>query len=1080
MNKIIKYFIKNSLIVNIATVFVIFAGFFMYMGIQREGYPDVEEPGCSITAIYPGASPEDVELNVAIPIENAIKDVDGIKRYTANCFEGYTTFYIEFDDNLDSFEKIKNSIRRNIDNISNFPQEMKERPAMEEWTTKNMPIVTIGIESQSLSRIELQNRAKDIRDKILDTPDISKVNNYGISQREVHIKVNLEKMNSQYITFDNIISSIRQHNIQITSGTMKSYTSETNIITLSKFSNLLDIKNIILRSNMNGNKVILADVADVYDTFEDENTILRFNGNKGIALWVFKKDNSDIIKSVENVKKTIESYEKEITGTDLKITLLMDNSESTKSRLKIVQNNAISGLLLVIIILFLFLSFKNALWTVMGIPFSICFGLIFLPLFGVTINSISLLGIIIVLGMLVDDAIVISENIYRHRLKGELNSDDASHATTEVGFAVLTTVLTTIVAFIPLYFMKGVIGAYIKEIPIIISLLLIGSLIESIFILPAHMTHKLSKFQKILIGGILGGISGYFICKYFELALLYCIISSIGSSAVMAAVFFFFYKEDEEMKEKKYIIILKNIYGKYLDFATGKFRYFALLIFIAVILFTILTVSKFMKFEMFPAVEANIIDVNADISDRASLLYSAQKSAEIEKFITDKYDNKTLRSLVAVVGNNSHPEHINLQLFLTPESKREIKSDAIINDIREYLKLKQNFKDVRFDKSDGGPNLDNSVNLQISGNDDKIRHEITEQIYNDLKNMKGSKDIVRSDRTTKDEIKIIPNHEMIARHGTTAQNIAEITRIAYGGLICTEVQTADEMIPYRMMLDDKYRRKIETLNSLMLPSKTGDLVSIRTMVNVVPGQAETEIRRFNGKRTTRIYASFDPAEVKANELFKTLDDKYKNISRQYPGFKVTVAGAAEISNEALNNLTGTLFIAIGGIYFLLVLLFRSLSQPVIVLFSIPFGMIGVIFAFAINSMPMSFMGFMGAIGLSGVVVNDALVMVEYINQLKSQNEEKKKKIPLRDLVKTGAKTRLQPIILTTITTFGGLFPTTIGLGGADPMVLPAAVALSYGLLFSTILVLLLLPGFYLIENDIKQFTKTIFSRLFGD
>ncbi|MBN1498949.1 MAG: efflux RND transporter permease subunit [Spirochaetes bacterium] len=1081
MNKIIKYFIKNPLIVNVFTVFILLAGFFMYASIQREGYPDVEEPGCSISAVYPGASPEDVELNVAIPIEKAIKDVDGIKRYSTNCYENYVNFFIEFDDNLDSFDKVKEDIRRNIDNISDFPNEMKERPKMEEWKAKNMPIITIGIQSKNLSRNDLQKRTKELRERLLETSGISKVDNWGLRQREIHIKVNLEKMNSMYITFQDILTAIKQHNIQITSGSIKSFTSEKNIITLSKFSNLLDVKNIILRSNMSGNQVILADVADVYDSFEEENTILRFDGNRGIVLFVYKKGDSDIVKTVENVKETTAAYEKEIGSNDVKITMLMDNSESTKSRLKIVQNNALSGLLLVTIILFVFLSFKNALWTVLGIPFSICFGLMFLPAFGVTINSVSLLGIIIVLGMLVDDAIVISENIYRHRLKGETGSEDSSHATLEVGFAVLTTVLTTVVAFIPLYFMKGVIGSYIKEIPIIISLLLIGSLIESMFILPTHTTHRLTKFQKILIGFVIGGLLSYFGGRYFGLAGSPAAIATLSGAVLMSVIFHFFYKEDEQLKEKKYMIVIQNIYSAYLNFSTGRItRYLLMFVFISVVFAAGLLVSKKMKFEMFPAVEANIIDVNVDVSDMASLLHTSDVSEETENYITGKYDSRTLRSLVAIIGGSGKPEHINFQLFLTPESKRTIKSDTIINDIRDHLQSKGIFKDIRFEKSDGGPNLDNSVSIQVSGNDDKIRREITDLIYSDLKAMKGSQDIIRSDKVTKDEIKIIPNHEMIARHGLSAENIAEITRIAYGGLVCTEVQTADEMIPYRMMLDDKYRRRVETLNLLMLPSKTGDLISIKNMVNVVPGQAQTEIKRFNGKRTTRIYASFDSKDIKANELFKILDDKYKNISQQYPGFKVITAGAAEVSNEALSNLTGTLFIAIGGIYVLLVLLFRSLSQPVIVIFAIPFGMIGVIFAFFFNGMPMSFMGFMGAIGLSGVVVNDALVMVEYINQQKIKNSLEKNSLPLREVVSKGAVTRLRPILLTTITTFGGLFPATIGLGGSDPMVLPAAVALSYGLLFSTVLVLILLPGFYLIENDIKTLIKIIFSKIFRE
>lgn len=1068
MKSVIKFFIDNPLIVNVLTVFVILSGLLSYGTIQKEGYPQVDEPGCSISAAYPGASPEDIELNIAIPIEESLEGIDGIRRYYTDCYENYCNIHIVFYSNVENIEKVRSEIQRNLDKINSFPSDMKSKPILHEWGAKHMDLVRIGITGKNIDRDKMQRRVKVLKEALLENPDISKIEQYGVKKREIQIEINLDKMNRYLITFDDVINAIQSHNIHVTSGTLKSYSSEKNIITISKFDDLMQVENIILRSNLSGNRIILSDVAKVSDTFEETREIIRFDGNHGIALFIYKKAESDIMKSVDNVKSIIKDFKQEINDPNFSVEILMDNSESTKSRLSIVKNNALSGLLLVAIILFIFLSFKNAVWTVLGIPFSICFGLLFIPGFGITINSVSLLGIIIVLGMIVDDAIVISENIYRHKMLGEKSGRDSAKATTEVGFAVLTTILTTLIAFIPLYFMKGVIGAYIKEIPIIISFLLIGSLIESLFILPAHTSHDLKKIHKIIIGFIAGGAVSLLACKHFELSMFVSLMVIPLTGIIFSIIFMLFYKEEFDLQEKKYMIHLKKYYGFYLKYSL-KFRYIVLFFFLIILALGIFRASK-MKFEMFPKVEANILLVNMDTKNRKSLEYSSQISKKLEKYLLDKYDKDTLRSLVTLVGAGGHPEHINYQLFLTPESKRSIKSDSIINDIRDFIEMDGGFDDLRFNKADGGPNLSNSVNIQISGNNDEKRKEVTDLIYNDLMKIEGHEEIIRSDNNVKDEIRLIPNDLMIASHNIPAFSIAKITGIAYGGYVATEVQTPEEKIPYRIILNEKYRRKVSTLNKLQIRSKTNNFLPVSSLVEIKHDKALTEIKRFNGYRTSEINASFDPADIKAGELYTLLNKKYSNISKEYPGIKLTIGGAAELSNEALGNLYSTLFISIAGIFMLLIFLFRSVTQPVIVLLAIPFGLIGVIIAFSVRGMPLSFMGMMGAIGLSGVVVNDSLIMVEYINQLKNKCNNKKS---LKGLITEGAVTRLRPILLTTITTFFGLFPTTIGLGGSDPMVLPAATALSWGLLFSTFLVITILPSFYYIEHDIRSIVKKV-------
>ncbi len=1030
--------------------------------MQKEGYPAVDEPGCTITAWTPGASPEDMEINVTMKIEDAIKEVEGIKSYSSESMENFIYVIVQFEDDYD-FNDIKDEIRRNLDTISDFPEEMTNRPVIHEWGAKHMDLMKIGFYSRGCNYKELKNHYKELKQLIEDSPYITDIDSHGELFREIQIRVDYEKLNEYYISFDEVINAISSHNVQVTGGTLESSTSEKNIVTISKFENPLDVGKVIIRSNRAGDNVTLADVAEIEDTFGDIDWVIRFNGNTGILIEVFKKNSADIVKSAEAVKKIIEDYRQIAGDAKIGIDILVDQSDATRSRLSIVKNNAVLGLLLVGLLLFLFLNFKNALWTVLGIPFSIAFGLLFISGLGITINSVTLLAMIIVLGMIVDDAIVISENIHRHRIINGPGAKVVTQATLEVGFAVLTTILTTLIAFIPLYFMKGVIGAYVKEIPIVISLLLIGSLVESLFILPSHISHTTSTFQRRFLGFIIGALLSYFSCQLFELSSIITITISCSGALLFTILFSKFYKETYQNQERSYVLKMREIYGRALHIIL-RFRYIVLCVMISLFILGALIATS-MKFEMFPSVEANRLRIAGDIKGYNSLEYTQKVIKKMEDYINQQYKDRGMKSLVSYLGGASTPEHFELHLLLTPENQRDLKTDDII----EHLRTK--FTDDIYDrmeyiKSDGGPQLGNNIVIEISGNNDEYRKTVASIVNGELEKIEGTLDINRTDTNTKPEIKIVPIYDRIAAFGVTAAKIAQLTRIAFSGYTVTHLQTAEEEIPYQLLLKKSQRMKIESLKNLTIPTATRNLEKIGSMIHVVEGTALTKIKRYNSKRTTTLVADFDSSKIKSAELYAILSDKFKDIPAKYPGIRVHLGGAAEISNEAFGSLQSTLVVAIAGIFVLLIFLFRSLTQPLIVIIAIPFGLLGVIFSFKMHGMPLSFMGVMGTIGLSGVVVNDSLIMVEYINQLKARYKESGRN--LKDLVLEGAKTRLRPIILTTATTFVGLLPTAYGLGGNDPLILPAAIALSWGLFFSTTMVLLFLPTFYLIEDDIRQ------------
>ena len=1084
MKRLINFFANKQLIINVITIFVIFAGITTYNNLQKQAFPDVDEGGVSIYTQYPGASPEDVELNVSIPIEDQLKTIDGIDKYYSNSYENYSAIWVIFDpDESKNFEKIKQDIRRALDGISDFPPEVTDRPKMYEWGGKYVEVVQVGICGENITERDLQSNAKELKNKLKESAYVSKIDEVGMRDREVDIELDLDKMNAYYISFEEVIEAIKRHNIQLTSGTLRSYLAERTIVTISRFENILDVSNVIIKSNYEGKKISLKDIANVYDTYENEVSRYRFNGNRGIIFEVFKKQSKDIVKASENIKKIVKEFNENLNDKNIDVSVIMDFSEPTKLRLKVVSNNALIGLALVITILFLFLNFKNAFWTALGIPFSIFFCLMFLPFFHVTINSVSLLGFIIVLGMIVDDAIVISENIYRHKLKGELGIKTTVEATSEVGFAVLTTVLTTIIAFFPLLIMKGVIGEYSREIPIVIALILTGSLFESLFILPGHTTHILKKGTKIILGFILGVLIGFGLAKFFNIILknnilniLYYLLFSLLSGLIISLIFAFLYKEDTNLKEKRLIIFLRNRYNSVLNIVL-KYRYI-MIIFLIIIIISGIILYKNMGFEMFPDIEANIIDINGEVIGGKSLDFTQDKVKIIEDFVLNNYNKKELFAIGSHIGRNGYREKFSIRMMLSSDEKRKLKAGKVIEDIKKKVQKEGFFTNMSYESSYiGAPDIGSGIDIEIAGNDDKTRKEITDMIVKDLKSVNGISEITRTDQITKKEIKIIPRYDKVAQYGVTAYNIANITKIAYEGHIATDIQTPDEKIPYRVLLDEKYRSKISTIDKLKVLNSSNKLIPIREMVNVYEGEALTEIRHFNGYRTTTIHAELDSKQTTPKELFDKFNKKYKNISNKYYGFRVNLGGSAEFSAETMNELINTMFIAIAGIFMLLIFLFQSVSQPFIVMTVIPFGFFGVVFAFFFHGMQLSYMSFMGLIGLSGVVINDSLVMVEYINQLRDKNKDRDKK--LFSIVREGALTRLRPVILTTVTTFVGLIPTAYGIGGKDSMVLPTAMALSWGIVFGTFITLLIVPILYLIERDIRVFIKKIIPKSFG-
>lgn len=1038
MRNLFKYFIDRPLLVNLLVVIIIIMGLASTMLIKREGLPKVDMREVVVTTFYPGASPEDVELNVTIPLEEEIKGISGVKRYTSTSMENISRISIVIDSEVKDIEKVHQDIRRAVDKVTDFPEEVKHRPEIFEIKVQNFEVITVALSSDTLNEQDLVKRAKTLKKQLQQLPLVSKLETSGIQDREIHIKVDLDKMNTREISFNEIINALKSQNINIAGGNLESYLSEKGIITVSRFESIDDVEKIILRSNFEGRRILLKDVARVIDTFEKKTYFVRFNGKEGVALEVVKKENADIIRTIKQVKDHVEKFKKKPMGQDVEFDYLNDFSEDTRTKLNIVTNNALIGLLLIVLVLFLFLNFKTAFWTAAGLPVSVLMAMIFMYMTGITINSISLSGIIIVLGMLVDDAIIVAENSYRHFLAGFSWKESALMGVTEVSRPVLATVVTTIITFLPLLFMEGMVGEFIYEIPMVVAFTLGASLLEAFFILPQHLSHDRSDN-----------------------------IKSKDKKNTKAFA-------DRGTKIFKW---LDGFYAPLLKKAL-KHRYIMIGIFVLLLIIAGIYAGTKMKFVMFDDQQARIFWFTGETTRGVSLDKTSDVVKEVEKEI-GKFPKSIVSSYMTMIGLNGYGQSEDSNFFtvivyMTPANMRKQKAKDVIAILRKKMKKITDIKKFNFQIDSGGPLAGRPIEIEVISNNDEQRLKAYQDLKNHLSKIKGVFDIDDNYRVGKDELKIKLNYDRIARYGLMAHQVADVIRTAFNGTVVTHMQTPEERIGYRVLLDEQFRRTKITLNKLKIANVQARLIPIRDLLHIQEKKSIKRIFHFNGDRTINVSGDIDTKVTTPVEVFGLIEKDIKSFQDKYPDTIFKIRGEAEESRKAMMSLMMAFGIAVLIVYFLLVLLFNSFSQPILIIMAIPFGLVGVIIAFALHGTSFSMFALLGIVGLTGVVVNDSLVMLDFIN--KSDKENKNKKKDIIEVVFQGARKRLRPIILTTVTTAAGLLPTAYGLGGYDFTVSPMVLAIAWGLVFATVLTLILIPGLYLVDKDVRRLFRRIFQR----
>jgi len=1003
-------------------------GYSLY-SLQKETFPKVEFDFITIRTNYSGSSSEDVEKLVTIPLERELKVVDGIKRMNAMSGEGFSVFTLEVEPDFDIdevFTEVKDAVESTVD----LPDEA-DLPIVKKINNKNRGTIKVALTGSNYN--QLRRVTKLLRDKLESIRDVSRVNLSGYRIDEIRIEVNPKKLEKYHLTVGEIGTAIRQRNINLSAGYIESPKGNILIRTLAEFVDLDEIKNITVRSNPTGMGVKVTDVAEVIRIPEEDAVIERSQGERAIFLDVLIRGKADVIKTTKAIKKRTEKFfNEDYKGKfpEIKFRFTDDWSYYVTRRLNILSKSGIQGIFLVFAALLLFLNFSTSGVTALGAPLAFTASFIIMNIFGISINLISMLALIMVLGMLVDDSIIVAEQYYQNVEAGLDKYEAAKKAAIETIKPITATVLTSCIAFGSMFFMGGIMGKFLWPVPVIIIICLVASLIECFFILPSH----LNDFAKV--------------------------------------------PKNHGDHNRWYTPVIKS-YGKALK-PFLRHPWLVSFFFIGIFIGSIF-IAKSMRFELFPGDDVRLVFLQIKGEVGTPIEESDAAIAKLEKMILGNLKADELDQIRSKIGmfldeksRKTGNHYGSVMIYLTPPDERKRTTDEIINDLVKRSKPLVPKYHVTVLKRQGGPPKGKAVEIELTGDsldDLKLLSKKVQKVLGETKGVVTTE--IDFEEGKKQIIAKVDNTEA-RRLGISTTLIALELRKAFSGDSVTEIRESDEDIPIRVYLDKKSREDVNTLKKLFVLSPRGNRIPISKVVDFVERPGAFVIRRKDRKRIISVSASLDKKLATPQSIIKILDPKLKKLLDDYPEVAYNFGGENQDTQESMAALMKAGIISFLCIFFVLVVMFNSLGQPIVIMSVIPMGLIGVILAFKIKGAVLSFMALLGVIGLIGVVVNDSIVLVNFINKKREELGND------MQAVIEACMGRFRPVILTSVTTVAGLLPVAHAgiFGGSvgDPFVKPMAFAFAYGLAFATLITLIFVPANYLIYLKILNFFKALISK----
>ena len=1050
MNNLIEWFARNRVAANLAAALILVAGLLAIPNIKQEVFPEFSSNWVLVRVPYPGAAPTDVEEGVCTKIEEVVRGLQGVEQIVSTAVENAGVVSIELLPRAD-VGKLIDEVKQKIDAIETFPEEA-EKPVITEMIIRKQ-VINVAVFGE-VSEMSLKRAGERVRDELLAQPGITQVKLENVRPYEIAIEISEQQLRRYGLTFDDVAEAIRRNSLNLPGGSIKTDSGEILLRVKSQAYHGVDFEDITLRTNIDGSKLRLGRVAKVIDGFADTDLSSRFNGRPAVLVRVFRVGDQKALEIAKLVKEYVIKSEPAMpVGVSLET--WQDDSSYLRSRLRLLYRNGRAGLVLVFFILALFLRFRLAIWVTFGIPVSFLGTIWLMPAMDVSVSLISLFAFIVVLGIVVDDAIVLGENIYTHQKRHGPGIKSTIGGALEVARPVVFGVLTTVAAFYPLLALEGHTGKILRFIPLIVIPTLLFSLIECLFILPAHLRdlpmakpkkpNLWTRFQQWFADG----------AEKFAL----------------------------------------DIYQPFLE-ACLRWRYLTVATGITVLCVILASYAGgHIRFVFFPPVEGDNVFAFVTYPRGTTVEQTSIAAKRIEKaaqkvcseiLAEDPSNTNVFRQILSTVGMQpyrmesefaggnyeanhfgSHKAEVHIEV--APSEERNITSQEIADRWRVAVGELPGVSEVGFSAdifSAGKP-----INIRLSGSDLESLQSATTDLKGRLASYAGVQDIADSFELGKREwvMRMRPGAEPL---GLTQADLAQQVRQAFYGEEVQRIQRNRDDVKVMVRYPEAQRRSTEDIQEMRIRLADGREVPFGEVATVHVGRSYSSIRRVDGRRSVNITADIDNTKAEPNQVVASLRKKdILELASSHPGVLANFQGAREEQEETLGSLFRAYLIAMVMIYVLLAIPFRSYVQPFIVMCAIPFGLIGAVLGHLIMGMELTILSMFGVVALTGVVVNDSLIMVDFVNRNREEYDK------LLDAVRVSGVARFRAITLTSLTTFAGLTPLVFFEKSVQAQFLvPMAISLGFGVMFATLVTLVLVPAGYMILEDLRVALQWLYGK----
>ena len=1059
----VEYSIKNPLITNFLLLSIVVVGILSWQAMPQEMFPVIESDRISIETEYEGAPPVEVERQLTIPIEDEVDDISEIDELQSISLEGNSRISLDLKPNVNVDEVVR-SVEIEVDAIEDLPDDI-EKPRISRQKT-NFPVISVSVYGD-VGEPELIRAGEIVKQTIQKIEGVGGVNMAGDRDTEVWVVVDPYEIAAKQVSLEEIRNALAANLGDRPGGSLSALEGDIQLRGMSVADNVQAVKEIAIRTNSDGGQLRVGDIADVEMTLETVQTQGRFSGLRSLNLVVTKDAQASTNDIAEEIRRLIVEEIPALLPIGIQVGYHNDFSVYIDTRLKTVFSSGLIGLVLLLTSLYLLLNFRVALITAFGIPISFLVAVISIYYLGFTINMVSLFAFLIALGMIVDDAIIVTENIHHYIEEGMPVRQAALRGTREIIAPVVAATLTTVVAFLPLLAIGGRMGEFVKVIPVVVSAALLGSLLEAFFVLPSHANLFLkarSRFKS----------------------------PSVGAAAVQPAPMA---SSDEKQGFVDWSKLL-GPYKRYLRWGLHN-RYFIFVTAGCVLVLALIILTTRIPFQLFGHVEVDEFFVNIEAPSNYSIEETEVLATNIEKEIYAVFDGhehelKTMSTNIGVlvggrggsrrskVGDNYCQFVVSLskrepqtfvERFIVPlvsfkfdeQGKRERSVEEIIRLVRDRVPGMSGVKRFSIVRPEAGPS-GADIEISIAGSDLEKLESRAEELIDYLIGIDGVYDLQHDMDRGKLEVRYQLN-EHGQRLGLTQKQVADALRTGYLGVKAVYVNWGDERYPVRVIFDEEIRSDSNRLMQLPLTLADGRVVYLNEVATIKLDRSFNRLNRLNGRRIVTITGEVDSEKVTAFQVYGQVARKFEALYEQLPEYDMVFRGAKKRADDSFRGIKVAGIIAVMAIFLILLVLFRTLLEPVLILLTVPFGFIGVIIGHALLGYNLQFVSIVGLIALSGIIVNDSLIMLDQVRKYRKQGYS------CEDAVVSASYRRARPIILTTITTFLGVSPLIFFATGQTTFLSPMAISLGFGLIFATVLILTVLPCLYMIAEDLKGYIR---------